>query len=212
MVAASRPTYIVHNMSVVLSLRAVAAVVVLFLAAGAGYDIEGAPRAYLDSATVMFSMPSSQTAPNAYFRYAPSIITASEAMTQILLSPQAQRQIRAAGGTANVSMALVNLYDEEYPDYGVPLATLTAASPSAANARRTFMISARLLDHILAARQVQAGVRPRDRISAQIVGDTGPVYQAGSSKRALAGLALLAVIAVPLVWRFFGRRAAGAVN
>ena len=110
-------------------LRLGAVVMVLFLAAGIEYDIVHTPPMYLESATVVFSLPKSQDALSAYLGYAPSLITTADAMTQILASPQAQRQIRQqAGGTASVSLALVNLYDEEYPNYGVPLATLTARS------------------------------------------------------------------------------------
>jgi hypothetical protein len=86
---------------------------------------------------------------------------------------------------------------------------LAASSPSAADVHRTFVISARLLAHILAARQAEAGVAPRDRISAQIIGDSRPIVEAGSAKRACAGLALLAVVAVSLVWGFLDRRGAG---
>ena len=95
-------------------------------------------------------------------------------------SPQAQRKIRAAGGTAKVSLALVNLYDEEYPNYGVPLATLTASALDAAGVHRTFVIASRLLHRLLAGLQSGAGVRPHNRISAQIIGDTGVAAQPGS--------------------------------
>ena len=165
------------------------------VAAGVGYEFKSTPPTYLDSAAVIFNLPQSQTAPNAYFSHAASLITSGNAMTKILASPQTQRAIREAGGTADVSLALNNLYNQQYPDYGEPLATLTAAAPSAAGAHRAFVVSARLIGHLLAARQAQAGVPGRDRIFAQIVGDTGPIAQAGSPRRAFAGLALLAVIA-----------------
>ena len=77
------------------------------------------------------------------------------------MSPPAQRQIDAAGRGASASLALVNLYNEQYPDYGVPLATLTAASPVAADAHRTFVAADPVLGLLLAARQKQLGVRPR---------------------------------------------------
>ena len=93
-------------------------------------------------------------------------------------------------------MALVNLYSEQYPDYGQPLATLTATSPIAANVHQSFRIAARLLARLLAAQQAHAGVPPRKRISAQIIGDTGPVAEQGSAKRVYAGLAVLALVAV----------------
>jgi hypothetical protein len=186
--------------------RLAVAVVVFLAATAAGYGIESTPPMYLESATVMYSLPRSQTAPNAYFWFAPSIITSGEAMTQILLSPQSQRQIREEGGKASINLALINLYNEEYPNYGVPLATLTAASPNAVNAHRTFTIAARMLGRLLAARQARVGVPPRDRISAQIIGDSRPIPQVGSHKRAFAGLAVLALLAISLAWGLLGRR------
>jgi hypothetical protein len=177
----------------------------LLLVTGAGYDIEISPPMYLESATVEFSLPKAQNAPNAYYTFAPSLITSGEAMVRILMSPPAQRQIGAAGRHASVSLALVNLYNEEYPFYGFPLATLTAASPVAADAHRTFMVAARVLGLLLAARQKQAGVPPSERISAQILGDSGPVIQTGSRARVFGGLALLAAIAVGLAWDAAGR-------
>ena len=53
--------------------------------------------------------------------FAPSLIASGETMVQILISPSAQRQIGASGRGASVSLALVNLYNEEYPDDGAPL-------------------------------------------------------------------------------------------
>jgi hypothetical protein len=184
-------------------------VATFLLAAGVGYGIEINPPMYLESATVEFSLPKTQNAPNAYYMFAPSLITSGEAMVQILMSPAAQRRIGAAGRGARVSLALVNLYNEEYPYYGVPLATLTAASPVAADARRTFAAAARELGLVLAARQKQAGVPPRERISARILGDSGPIVQAGSRTRVFGGLALLTAIAAGLAWNGAGRRGAG---
>ena len=177
----------------------------LLLAAGAGYDIKISPPMYLESATVELALPETQNAPNAYYMFAPSLIASGEVMVQILMSPSAQHQIDAAGRAARVSLALVNLYNEEYPYYGVPLATLTAASPVAADAHRTFLVAAHVLVLLLAARQKQMGVPPSGRISAQILGDSGPIIQAGSRARVFGGLAFLAAIVVGLAWNGAGR-------
>lgn len=173
--------------------------IVLVLAAGAGYELRKTPPIYQESALVVFSLPKSESAPYAYTMFVRSLIGSGDAITHLLMSPQAQRQIREAGGTADVSMALVNLYSEQYPEYGQPLANLTAFSPNAADVRRSFVIAVRLIGHLLASRQQHANVRPRNRITPQIVGDTGPVMQVGSSKRMYAGLALLTLVAVSVV-------------
>jgi hypothetical protein len=171
-------------------------VIVLILAAGSAYEVKRTTPAYQETALVVFSVPKSQSAPYAYTMFVRSLITSANAITEVLMSPQAQRQIREAGGAAEVSMALVNLYSEQYPDYGQPIANLTAMSPSAANARRSFAIAARLITRLLAARQAHASVRPRNRISVEIIGDTGLVAQKGSLKRVYAGLAILTLVAV----------------
>ena len=191
-------------------LRLTLAMVALLLAAGAGYGIEIRPPMYLESAAVELSLPNTQNAPNAYYMFAPSLISSCETMVQILMSPSAQHQIGAAGGGADVNLALVNLSNEEYPDYGLPLATLTAASPVAADAHRAFVVAAHVLGLLLAAQQEQAGVPPRERISSQILGDSGPIIQTGSHARAFGGLAILAAIAAGLAWDGATRWGAGA--
>jgi hypothetical protein len=191
-------------------LRLGLAVVTLLLAAGAWYDIEISPPLYMESATVELSLPQAHNAPDAYYMFAPSLIASGEVMVQILMSPSAQSQIGAAGRGVRVSLALVNLYNEEYPNYGVPLATLTAASPVAADAHRAFVVAERVLGVVLAARQEQAGVPPHDRISAQVLGDSGPIIQTGSRARVFGGLAVLTAIAVGLAWNGAGRWGARA--
>jgi hypothetical protein len=186
-------------------LRLTLVVATLLLAAGAGYDIKISPPMYLESAIVELNLPKAHNAPNDYYKRAPSLIASGEVMVQILMSPSAQRQIDAAGPGASASLALVNLYNEQYPKYGVPLATLTAASPVAADAHRTFVAATRVLGLLLAARQKQLGVLPRERITAQILGDSGPIVQTGSRARVFGGLALLAAIGAGLAWNGAGR-------
>jgi hypothetical protein len=182
-------------------LRLIAAALVTLIALGVGYDIIGTRPVYSESATVVFSLPKSDTSAHAYGKFFTSFIASGEAMSQTLMSPQIQREIRMAGGTASVDLELVNLFNEERPDYGIPLATLTTASPSMSAAHRTFMIAARRLSSLLAARQAAAGAYPRDRLSAQLVADTGAAAEKGSLKRALAGLGILALAAVAGLWK-----------
>jgi hypothetical protein len=186
-------------------LRLTLVVATLLLAAGVGYQIKISRPVYRESATVEFFLPNTLNAPKDYYMFAPALITSSEVMVQILNSPSAQRRIGAAGRGASVSLALVNLYNEEYPNYGVPFATLTAASPVAADARRAFVAAAHMLGLVLAARQEQARVPPRERISAEILEDSGPIIQTGSRARVFGGLALLAAMAAGLAWNGAGR-------
>jgi hypothetical protein len=182
--------------------------VVMIAVAGVGYDIKSTPATYIDSASVIFSLPKSETSPDAYEALIVPLITSSELVTQVMMSTQAQREIRAAGGTATVTMALVNLYDEEYPNYGVPMATLTSTSTNALASRRTFAIAVRRLEDSLTAMQARAGVRPGNRISAKIIAASGPIAQPGSRKRVYGGLAVLAIVAISTLWGMINRRAA----
>jgi hypothetical protein len=192
-------------------LRLAAAIAVAFLMIGTGYAVENTPPSYLDSATVVFRLPRpevrvAETSLNENYALESSLITTGEAMTQILMSPREQRQIGRGGAPASVSMALVNLYDEEYPEYGAPLATLTAAAPSRQGARRAFLAASRQLAGAIASWQARSGVPPRDRISDQVIAGTGPVAQSGSAARVLAGLMLLGLVAVSASWGLIGAR------
>jgi hypothetical protein len=186
-------------------IRLALVVATLLLAAGAGYYIEISPPAYAESASVEFALPPTRNAPHAYYMFAPSLISSGAALVQHMMSPSAQRQLDAAGRGASVSLALVNLYNEDYPDYGIPLATLTATSPAAADTHHTFAVATRVLGLFLAAWQQQGGVPPRDRILVRILGDSGPIIQAGSPVRVFGGLAILTAIAVGLAWNGAGR-------
>lgn len=181
-------------------LRLILVAALLLVVARVGYDIKTSPPIYLESATVEISLPKAQNAPNAYYIYAPSLITSGEVMVQTLMSPSVQSQIGATDSGATVSFALVNLYNEEYPDYGFPLVTLTATSPVAAEAHRAFLAAARMTSVLLAARQKQLGVAPRDQVTARVLGVSGPIIQTGSRARVFGGLALLAAMAVGLAW------------
>jgi hypothetical protein len=185
--------------------RQAAAVSACVLVSAGCYWIKSTPSTYLESATVKFSLPAAQTSPKAYYFFAPSLIMSTEAVSQILLSPQIQYRIRAAGGDAAVGLTLVNLHSEEYPEYGEPLATLTSESTSAAETHRTFMIAARMVSQILASSQAQDGVSSRNRISEQLLADTEPIIQTGSAVRVDAGLAVLALLVLSLVWACTGR-------
>ena len=82
----------------------------------------------------MFRLPRSLAANKAQaldsaIRY-PSLIITGDVIAQSLASFEYKHLIRGAGGTAAVSLTMLNTSDEEYPDYPYPLATLTAESAS----------------------------------------------------------------------------------
>jgi hypothetical protein len=192
--------------------RCLVLTIALVIAAMAGYEIKHTPPEYLESASVVFRLPPSlasnkaETLDNAV-RY-PALITAGYVMAQSLMSPEYEHLVRDAGGTAAFDLAMVNASDEEYPAYPYPLATLTAQSANPVVVHRTFALAARVLSQLVLRRQILAAVPARSRMWISLVGDTGPVSQRGSLKRALIALALLAIIAISKIsgWLKYSQR------
>ena len=119
------------------------------------------------------------------------------------MSPQSQRLVQAAGGTGDYTVAPVNLYNQQYPDYGVPEATITTTASSPEAAHSTYVIVVRQINNYLAA--MQARVQPRNRIITDVVGDSGPIIQTGSLKRSYGGLILLTLVAFFMLAIFLDR-------
>lgn len=181
-----------------------AVMVVFILAAGMAWDIKTTPPVYSESANVILTGP----AANPYASissFTDDLIMTAYVMTTAMLSPESQQKVHQNGGTADFSLGLVNLSNEQFPYYGDPYVTLTTTSANPADAHRTFTIVATSFQHLLLARQVEAGVPPIGRISTHVVADTGPIAQVGSSKRAYAGLLILAIVIAFLVAVFLDR-------
>lgn len=182
----------------------VAVVAILILTAGIAWDIKSTPPPYTESANVIFTPP----AINPYFSissFTSTLITTAEIMTRTMVSPESQQKVHEAGGTADFSVGLVNYNNEQFPYYGNPYVTVTTTATNPVDAHRTFAIVIQSFQRLVSERQAQAGVRSISRISTQIVGDTGPVGQPGSSKRASAGLIMLAILIAFLVVIFLDR-------
>jgi hypothetical protein len=187
---------------------AVAAVLVLAL--GMAYQLKTAPPTYSDSSAIVFTAAEAAEdtqAANPASLVGPSLISSEVIMADTITSPGMVHEIRAAGGTASFTMTPFNLYNLQYPYYAAPTATLTATSPSAALAQRTFTVAVRLLAARLAAIQADAAVPPADRIHIYTAGTTGAVMQPGSTVRAFGGLFLLTLMALVTVTNVLDRRA-----
>ena len=123
-----------------------------------------------------------------------------------MMSPETQRRVRDDGGTAAYSVELVNGYNQDYPDYSLPDATVTTQSADPESAHTTYVAVAQQLRQLLTSMQEHAGVPPRNRIYAYIAAETGPLVQVGSPKRVYAGLILLTLVAIFMVAVFLDRR------
>lgn len=178
----------------------VAVSVVLVVAAGTAITFKSTPPTYQESATVILTSPRLML-----YSSNESLITTSEVMTRWMMGMQGQQQVRQAGATGAFHVAMVNLYNEQYPNYYRPFVTVTATSHDPGEVHHTFATVTRLLSDDLAARQAQQRVPPNDRITEHNVGDTGPVIQPGSPKRTFAALVLLTTVAVFMVSSFLDR-------
>ena len=178
-----------------------ATVAVCAFAAVLSYGLLHANPGYADTATVAL------TGPGRSYQEPNSLLATSQVMANYMMGTAAQAQIRQEGGTTSYDVALVNLYNEEYPDYGVPYVTVTTTSLDPGVAERTFTVVMNALTDDLARIQQQQGVPSRYRIGAMyIVPPSGPIIQTGSSKRSLIGLAVLTLIAVYFVATVLDRR------
>lgn len=184
--------------------------VMLSLAAIVGYVIKKSPSTYLKSATVVFALPeemnnASSQSLDISIRYS-SLIATDDMMAQTLMSPQSQHLARSKGGTADYDFALLNVGDQEYPEYYYPTATLTVQSARLGAVTRTFTVVMRLLEQLLRERQAAAGVPPQSDVSISIAGEIGPISQQGSSKRIFGALILIAIIVASMVSGLLDRR------
>ena len=83
----------------------VAVVVIFVFTLGMAWDIEKTPPPYTESANVIFTPP----AVNPYSSLSSSaLVTAAQVMTKTMASPESQREVRKAGGTADFTIGLVN--------------------------------------------------------------------------------------------------------
>jgi hypothetical protein len=180
----------------------VAVLAVMVLAVGVAWDIRTTPLTYEEDATVALMAPGN----NPYALLGHQLIPMASLMTTTITSTAYVDKIRAAGGTATAEIAMVNLYNEQFPVYGVPFIQISTESSDPAAVNRTFDIVVQTLRDLMSARQAQAGVPRASFISMKVVGDSGVQTPDGSHIRVLAGLAILTLMVLFLVVTFLDRR------
>jgi len=100
---------------------------------------------------------------------------------------------------------LLNSYNLQYPNFSSPYLTVSTTSKDFPAVHQTFNVVTKLLIDQFTASEVRNDVAPNNRIAILLEGDTGPLLEQGSSKRALAGLILLTLIAIFAVATFLDR-------
>ena len=181
--------------------RHLMAVTVLFvLVAGLAYHLQRTQPGYLDTATVAFTAPAA-----GLFGDAASLLVIDELTANSVTSAAGQQQVRNAGGTTAYHVVLVNLNTEDFPNYGEPYVTATTTAPDPAASEHTLSAVLKVLQRDLVALQARQGAKPKTWIQLRVIASTGPIAQTGSRKRALAGLAILAIIVAFMVASFLDR-------
>lgn len=178
--------------------HAVAVGMIILIASCLAFHFATTKPMYLDSATLAFTAGS--------FRADRGEVVMSQVMTSAMMSKDTQSQVWKDGGTAAYDVALVNLNNENYPDYGDPYVTVTTSSRDPVQTQHTFSVVMQVLTDELAMRQTQAGADSNFRITANMMTDSGgPIIQPGYRTRTFAGLAVLTVVAAFLASTFLDR-------
>jgi predicted O-methyltransferase YrrM len=188
-----------------LPLRHRIAVTFVALAAGAlSYHLIHANPGYMDSGSVAFTAPRNSVT---MFQDIRSLQVAGEVTAQYMMDRQGEQEVRAAGGTAPYNVAMLNIYNEEFPDYNQPYVTITVMSDYPQAAQQTFGAVLGVLRKATAMVQEQVGANPENEVKATLVAaPTGPVAQGGSHKRSYAACGVLTIIAMYLVAGILDRR------
>ena len=179
----------------------VAVLVVLILAAGLYYHIEHADPGYTDAATVAFTSPGA-----GLFIYSQDLLVIDALVTNQVMSQEGQQKVRNAGGTASYDVALINLNDEDFPNYSNPYVTVTTSSANPGDAQNTFSAVMQVMQEDLTSLQAQQGAKPKTWMGLRTIADpSGPIARTGSPKRTFVALAALAIIAAFMIAEFLDR-------
>jgi hypothetical protein len=190
-----------RELAALLRRHVVAAIVILVLAAGLAYHFKHARQPYVDTATVAFVAPG-----HGINVFSTSLLAVNQVMATYIMSPLGQQEVRKAGGASDYNVSMVNLYNVQFPAYGVPYSVITASSPDPAEAQRTFTAVTQVLQDNLASRQARQGVNPDERVGMRLIAaPTGPIEPTGSRKRMIAGLAVLTVVVGFMLLTFLDR-------
>jgi hypothetical protein len=170
--------------------------VILVVAAGVEYSFKHTAPVYAETGTLVFIPPTSGAHPNAYAAVGGSLLEAAGYLAAKAMSPQEQQLVQAQGGTTQYDVELLNSYNLQYPNFSNAYLVVTTTSPDPVAAHRTYGAVTRLLYKQFREQQAASDVTLNNRVLMVMAGDTGPLAQQGSSKRALIGLAILTIIAV----------------
>jgi hypothetical protein len=183
----------------------IAVLVVLAIAACVDYEFKHTTASYAETSTMVFVPPVSGVHPNPLEAVGGALTESAGVLAAQAMSPAEQQEVQRMGGAASYDVELVNSYNLQYPNFSSPYLTITTTAADPATAHRTYTILTRLLTNQFTAQQAETGAQSNNRAQIIVSGDTGPLIQQGSPKRALFGLILLTLVAVFSVATFFDR-------
>jgi hypothetical protein len=198
-----------YEIAIMLRRQVVVVGIVLMAGAAFAYHLHKANPGFADTATVAFAGPAvSAGLPP----YAQSLIAVDGIVTDSVMSEGGRAEVRDAGGSAQYEVAIVNDYNEEYPSFLNPYATVTATSSDPAAAEKTFNAVMTVMANDLASMQAQQGTKADALIHLRdIAAPTGPLSQHGSKVRVYAALLVLTCLIAFMAARYFDRwRVSGA--
>jgi hypothetical protein len=178
---------------------------VCVLALGLAYHLLHLDPGYSDTGTIAITAPKAWGQQNA-FTDVEDLLTTEEVLGWYVMGPQGQQAVRTAGGTASYDVAFKNDYTQQYPSYSEPYLIVTVTSPDPGRAEATFNAVIKVIESNAATRQLQLGANQRYLVVASPAGaPSGPVANKGSRTRVVAGLLVLAIIAVAATAAFLDR-------
>jgi hypothetical protein len=168
------------------------------------YQLVHEDPGYAESGTVAFTAPKSSVA---MFQNTAGLMAVEEAAAGYMAGPQAEQQVRAAGGTVPYNVSMLNSYNEEYPNYSLPYATILVTSPHPAAVEQTYDAVLNVFVGATEKVQQQAGASPSNEVKLTVITEpSGAIAEGGSNKRAYAGLGILSLIAIFLTAKLLDRR------
>ncbi|MGH3068580.1 MAG: hypothetical protein ACRDMI_08335 [Streptosporangiaceae bacterium] len=174
----------------------VAVLVILVVAVGVEYTFKHSAPSYAETGTIAFIPPVSGAHPNAFAAVGGSLLESAGTLATQVMSPQEQQAVTSRGGTTPYDVELVNSYNLEYPNFSNADLVVTTTSPDPVAVHRTFTVVTQLLTNQYRTQQAEMGATPNNQIQIVMAGDTGPLIQQGSPKRAMIGLIILTMVAV----------------
>lgn len=183
----------------------IAVLVILAIAVCVEYEFKHSTASYTETSTMVFVPPESGVHPNPLEAVGGALTVTAGVIAAQAMSPAEQQEVQRMGGAASYDVELVNSYNLQYPNFSLPYLTITTTAADPAAAHRTYIILAKQLTNQFNAQQAESGTLSNSRAQIVVAGDTGPLIQQGSPKRALFGLIILTLVAVFSVATFFDR-------